>query len=54
MSTIKNFEAMLARGQDSGLLRFGLGSAYLGQNDPERADFVSSRWRRHARNSRDQ
>ena len=37
MSTIKNFEAMLARGQDSGLLRFGLGNAYLGQDDPERA-----------------
>ena len=37
MSTIKNFEAMLARGQDSGLLRFGLGSAYLGQDDPDRA-----------------
>jgi predicted Zn-dependent protease len=37
MSVIDNFEAMLARGQDSGLLRFGLGNAYLGQNDPERA-----------------
>ena len=37
MSTIKNFEAMLARGQDSGLLRFGLGNAYLGQDDPEQA-----------------
>jgi predicted Zn-dependent protease len=37
MSVIDNFEAMLARGQDSGLLRFSLGNAYLGQNDPERA-----------------
>jgi predicted Zn-dependent protease len=34
---IENFEAMLARGQDSPLLRHGLGTAYLNQNDPERA-----------------
>jgi predicted Zn-dependent protease len=37
MSVIDNFEAMLARGQDSGLLRFSLGNAYLGRNNPEQA-----------------
>lgn len=37
MGLIENFEAMLARGQDSALLRHGLGSAYLNQNDHERA-----------------
>lgn len=35
MGIIDNFEAMLARGQDSSLLRFSLGSEYLkvDQND---------------------
>jgi predicted Zn-dependent protease len=37
MSVIENLEAMLARGQDSALLRYGLGNAYLNQDDPERA-----------------
>jgi predicted Zn-dependent protease len=34
MSIIQNFEAMLARGQDSALLRYGLGNAYLNAADP--------------------
>lgn len=34
---IKPLEAMLANGQDSALLRFSLGSAYLGQDEAERA-----------------
>lgn len=34
MSVIQNFEAMLARGQDSALLRYGLGNAYLSAADP--------------------
>lgn len=35
MGMIENFEAMLARGQDSALLRCGLGNEYLkaGRND---------------------
>ncbi len=33
MGMIENFQAMLARGQDSVLLRFGLGGEYLKQND---------------------
>jgi predicted Zn-dependent protease len=37
MGLIENFEAMLARGQDSALLRHGLGNAYLNQDDPEHA-----------------
>lgn len=37
MGVIENFEAMLARGQDSVLLRYGLGNAYLNQDDPKRA-----------------
>ncbi len=37
MGLIENFEAMLARGQDSALLRHGLGTAYLNQNDHEQA-----------------
>ena len=37
MSIIDNFEAMLARGQDSALLRYGLGSAYLKAQQPDRA-----------------
>jgi predicted Zn-dependent protease len=37
MGLIENFEAMLARGQDSALLRHGLGTAYLNLNDHERA-----------------
>lgn len=34
---IKPLETMLAQGQDSALLRFSLGSAYLAQDDAERA-----------------
>ena len=34
---IENLEAMLARGQDSALLRFSLGNAYYGDGDPEAA-----------------
>lgn len=34
MSRIESLEAMLARGQDSPLLRFSLGNEYLGQADP--------------------
>jgi predicted Zn-dependent protease len=37
MSVIQNFEAMLARGQDSALLRYGLGNAYLNAADPRAA-----------------
>ncbi len=37
MELIDNFEAMLARGQDSALLRFGLGSEYLKQGQFEPA-----------------
>lgn len=31
MSQIDNFEAMLARGQDSEMLRYTLGNAYMGE-----------------------
>jgi Tfp pilus assembly protein PilF len=34
---IEQLEAMLAKGQDSALLRFGLGNAYLKAGDPLRA-----------------
>ncbi|MDD3449463.1 MAG: tetratricopeptide repeat protein [Gammaproteobacteria bacterium] len=37
MSVIENFEKMLAAGQDSALLRYGLGSAYLQAGDAARA-----------------
>lgn len=37
MGIIENFEAMLARGQDGALLRFGLGSAYFKEGDVARA-----------------
>ena len=37
MGMIENFEAMLARGQDSALLRFGLGSEYLKQKIYDKA-----------------
>ncbi|MBI3571252.1 MAG: tetratricopeptide repeat protein [Gammaproteobacteria bacterium] len=37
MPLITNLEAMLARGQDSALLRYGLGGAYLKAGEPERA-----------------
>lgn len=37
MTMIKNFEAMLAAGKDSALLRFSLGNAYLLADDAERA-----------------
>ena len=33
MSMIENFEKMLAAGQDNALLRFGLGQAYLKENN---------------------
>lgn len=34
MSIIANLETMLARGQDTALLRYGLGSAYLKSDAP--------------------
>ena len=34
MGVIENFEAMLAKGRDNALLRFGLGKAYLDQAQP--------------------
>lgn len=37
MGMIENLEAMLARGQDSAALRFGLGNAYLANSDPSSA-----------------
>ncbi len=37
MSLIDNLEAMLSRGQDSALLRFGLGAEYLKQGQYDRA-----------------
>jgi predicted Zn-dependent protease len=37
MGVIRNFEAMLARGQDSALLRYGLGNAYLNEGQAEAA-----------------
>lgn len=37
MGMIENFEAMLARGQDGAMLRFGLGNAYLHAGDADKA-----------------
>ena len=37
MSMIDNFEKMLAAGQDNALLRFGLGQAYLKENNFDKA-----------------
>lgn len=37
MGIIANLEAMLARGQDSALLRYALGSEYLKVDQPEKA-----------------
>ena len=37
MGMIENFEAMLARGQDSALLRYGLGNEYLKAEQYEKA-----------------
>ena len=37
MGVIDNFEAMLAAGKDNALLRFGLGNAYLADEQPARA-----------------
>ena len=37
MSMIERLEKMLAQGQDSALLRFGLGNAYLQAGEAERA-----------------
>lgn len=34
---IQNFEKMLAQGNDNALLRFSLGNAYLGANEPAKA-----------------
>lgn len=34
---IQNFEKMLATGKDNALLRFSLGNAYLGANEPAKA-----------------
>lgn len=36
MDVIANFEKLLAAGQDSASLRFGLGNAYLKADDPAR------------------
>ncbi len=37
MSMIENFEAMLAKGKDSALLRFSLGNEYMKVDDAARA-----------------
>ena len=37
MDPVERFEAMLASGRDSALLRFGLGMQYLKAGDPARA-----------------
>lgn len=37
MGMIENFETMLARGQDSALLRYGLGNEYLKAEQNQRA-----------------
>ena len=37
MATIDTLEAMLARGQDNALLRYGLGGEYLKLNQPDKA-----------------
>ena len=37
MSRIEAFEQMLARGQDSAMLRFSLGREYIAQGDPATA-----------------
>ena len=37
MGMIENFEAMLARGQDSALLRYGLGNEYLKAEEYEKS-----------------
>ena len=37
MAIVDNLEAMLARGQDSALLRYSLGGEYLKLNQPDKA-----------------
>jgi predicted Zn-dependent protease len=37
MALVDNLEALLAQGQDSALLRYGLGGEYLRRGEPERA-----------------
>jgi Tfp pilus assembly protein PilF len=37
MSKIETFESMLAKGQDSAMLRFSLGNAYFEQGDYKKA-----------------
>ena len=37
MSVVENLEKLLVSGQDSALLRFGLGNAYLSENQTEQA-----------------
>jgi Tfp pilus assembly protein PilF len=37
MAILDNLEAMLARGQDNALVRYGLGAEYLKLNQPEKA-----------------
>ena len=37
MSVIENLEKLLAKGQDSALLRYGLGNEYLKAGDADRA-----------------
>ena len=37
MAIVENLEAMLARGQDTALLRYSLGGEYLKLNQPDKA-----------------
>ena len=37
MAIVDNLEAMLARGQDTALLRYSLGGEYLNLNQPDKA-----------------
>ncbi len=37
MGVVENLESLLAKGQDSSMLRFGLGNAYLANGLPETA-----------------
>lgn len=47
MALIDNLEALLARGQDTALLRYGLGAEYAKQNQPARAVLHLRRAVRH-------
>lgn len=50
MSIIDNLERLLAQGKDDALLRFGLGNAYLQQDQPEPAIPHLRRATEHDRN----